>query len=64
MIRVVQRIPMILVIALRQVSDSQAEDATLGANFKRPQDYNDPDLPAALLTAQRYFEQLKQPFLQ
>jgi len=47
-----------------KISDSQAEDATLGANFKRPQDYNDPDLPAALLTAQRYFEQLKQPFLQ
>jgi hypothetical protein len=24
-------------------------------------DYNDPDLPSALLTAQKYFEQIKPP---
>jgi len=42
-----------------RIANSQAEDATLGANFHRPEDYNDPDLPAALLTSQHYFEQLK-----
>ena len=47
-----------------RIATSQAEDATLGANFKRPQDYNDPDLPAALLTSQKYFDQLKAVILQ
>ena len=47
-----------------KIANTQPEDATLGANFKRPQDYNDPDLPSALLTAQQYFEQLKPVFLQ
>ena len=44
-----------------RIASTQSEDATLGANFKRPSDYNDPDLPSALLTAQKYFEQLKPP---
>jgi len=47
-----------------RIANSQPEDATLGANFKRPQDYGDPDLPSAMLTAQKYFEQLKPAFLQ
>jgi hypothetical protein len=47
-----------------KIADSQNEDATLGATHKRPQDYNDPDLPSAILTAQKYFEQLKPEFLQ
>jgi hypothetical protein len=42
-----------------KIANSQPEDATLGANFHRPEDYNDPDLPSALLTSQHYFEQLK-----
>ncbi len=42
-----------------KIASSQPEDATLGANFHRPEDYNDPDLPSALLTSQHYFEQLK-----
>jgi hypothetical protein len=45
-------------------ANSQPEDATLGANFHRPEDYNDPDLPSALLTSQHYFEQLKAVILQ
>ncbi len=47
-----------------KIADSQNEDATLGATHKRPQDYNDPDLPSTILTAQKYFEQLKPEFLQ
>jgi len=47
-----------------KIAASQPEDATLAANHKRPQDYNDPDLPSEILTAQKYFEQLKVPFLQ
>lgn len=47
-----------------RIANSQAEDATLGANFKRPQDYGDPELPLPLLTSQRYFEQLKAVILQ
>lgn len=46
------------------IATTQPEDATLGANFKRPSDYNDPELPAALLTSQHYFEQLKAVILQ
>ena len=42
-----------------RIASTQPEDATLGANFHRPEDYNDPDLPASLLTSQHYFEQLK-----
>jgi len=48
-----------------KISADQPEDATLGAKTPRPQDYNDPDLPAALMTAQKYFELIKPPvFLQ
>ena len=42
-----------------KIAESQPEDATFGAKTPRPQDYNDPDLPSALLTAQQYFQQLK-----
>jgi hypothetical protein len=47
-----------------KIAQSQPEDAILGAKTPRPQDYNDPDLPSALLTAQQYFEQLKAGVLQ
>ena len=47
-----------------KIASSQPEDATLGADFHRPEDYNDPDLPSALLTSQHYFEQLKAVILQ
>jgi L,D-transpeptidase catalytic domain len=47
-----------------RIAESQIEDATLGANHKRPQDYADPDLPNETLTAKKYFEQLKSVFLQ
>jgi lipoprotein-anchoring transpeptidase ErfK/SrfK len=47
-----------------RIASSQPEDATLGNNFKRPEDYGDPDLPSALLTSQRYFDQLKAVILQ
>jgi len=47
-----------------KIANTQPEDETLGAKAPRPQDYNDPDLPAALLTAQKYFEQIKQGVLQ
>jgi len=47
-----------------KIATSQPEDATLGANFQRPQDYNDPDLPSALLTSPKYFEQIKAGVLQ
>jgi len=47
------------------IASGQHEDSTIGAKAPRPQDYNDPDLPSALLTAQKYFEQIKPPvFLQ
>ena len=49
---------------LVKIANTQPEDATLGAKTPRPQDYNDPDLPSALLTAQKYFEQLKAGVLQ
>jgi len=45
------------------IANSQPEDYTLGLNFRRPQDYNDPDLPAAVLTAQSYFDNLKPAIL-
>ena len=47
-----------------KIANTQPEDATLGANFKRPQDYNDPDLPLPMLIAQKYFEQIKSGLLQ
>jgi hypothetical protein len=47
-----------------KIADTQPEDATLGANAPRPQDYNDPDLPNPVLIAQKYFEQLKAGILQ
>ena len=47
-----------------KIANTQPEDETLGAKAARPQDYNDPDLPSALLTAQKYFEQIKQGVLQ
>ena len=47
-----------------KIAQTQPEDATLGAKTPRPQDYNDPDLPSALMTAQKYFEQLKVGVLQ
>ena len=47
-----------------KIAETQPEDATLGAKTPRPQDYNDPDLPPALMTAQKYFEQLKAGVLQ
>ena len=47
-----------------KIAETQPEDATLGANAPRPQDYNDPDLPAPILVAQKYFEQLKAGLLQ
>jgi L,D-transpeptidase catalytic domain len=46
-----------------RIASTQPEDATLGAKAPRPQDYNDPDLPSALLTAEKYFQQLKPVFL-
>jgi hypothetical protein len=47
-----------------KIANTQPEDATLGAKTPRPQDYNDPDLPNPLLTAQKYFEQIKAGVLQ
>jgi len=41
------------------IANSQPEDATLGENFQRPQDYNDPDPPAAFYASPEYFETIK-----
>jgi len=49
---------------LIKIAQKQPEDSTLGAKTPRPQDYNDPDQPSALMTAQKYFEQLKAGVLQ
>ncbi len=46
------------------IANSQPEDHTLGAQFRRPNDYNSPDQPASLLVSPTYFEQLKKVFLQ
>ena len=47
-----------------RIASTQPEDATLGAKTPRPQDFNDPDLPAPLLTAEKYFQQIKAGLLQ
>ncbi|OHE76231.1 MAG: hypothetical protein A3F67_04030 [Verrucomicrobia bacterium RIFCSPHIGHO2_12_FULL_41_10] len=47
-----------------KIYETQPEDATLGAKFKRPQDYNDPDAPAPLLISSQYFEQIKKAIFQ
>lgn len=47
-----------------RIAATQPEDATLGAKAPRPQDYNDPDLPSPLLTAEKYFQQIKAGLLQ
>jgi lipoprotein-anchoring transpeptidase ErfK/SrfK len=47
-----------------KIANTQPEDATFGAKFRRPTDYNSPDQPAPLLVSPHYFEQLKKVFLQ
>ncbi|MFZ4115654.1 MAG: L,D-transpeptidase [Chthoniobacterales bacterium] len=46
-----------------KITTTQPEDATLGAKFRRPTDYNSPDQPAPILVSPNYFEQLKKVFL-
>lgn len=41
------------------IANTQPEDRTLGANFKRPQDYNDPDPPKPVIISPKYFEGVK-----
>jgi lipoprotein-anchoring transpeptidase ErfK/SrfK len=45
------------------IAQTQPEDATVGKNAPRPADYNDPDLPAAVLTSDRAFAPLPGPLL-
>ena len=45
------------------IAKTQPQDATLGAKFCRPKDYNSPDQPAPTLVSPTYFEQLKRVFL-
>ena len=47
-----------------RISETQAEDATIGAHFKRPQDYADPDPPSAFLISQEYFNKIKKAVFQ
>lgn len=47
-----------------KIDNSQPEDATLGSKTPRPQDYNDPDLPAGVMTSPKYFDQVKPGVLQ
>lgn len=37
------------------IAQSQPEDATIGANVRRPTDYNDPDPPAAFMASSQVF---------
>lgn len=46
-----------------KIANTQPEDATLGAKFHRPTDYNSPDEPSAFLVSPQYFEKLKKVFL-
>lgn len=41
------------------VSSSQPEDKTLGANFTRPEDYKDPDPPKSLMISGKVFDIMK-----
>ncbi len=45
------------------VARSQPEDATIGKTAPRPADYNDPDLPAAILTSDKAFAPIPGPLL-
>jgi hypothetical protein len=38
------------------IADSHPEDATIGKNLARPQDYNDPEFPPEILFTDRVFE--------
>ncbi len=46
------------------IADSQPEDATIGRNLRRPNDYNDPDPPGAYLISDRAFTAPAGPVLQ
>jgi len=41
------------------IAYTQPEDKTLGANFKRPQDYTDPDPPKPVIVSPKYFYGVK-----
>jgi lipoprotein-anchoring transpeptidase ErfK/SrfK len=45
------------------VAQTQPEDATIGKTASHPSDYNDPDLPAAVLTSEKAFAPLPGPLL-
>jgi hypothetical protein len=45
------------------IQQTQPEDATIGRNLKRPQDYADPDPPKSVLISPRVFTEPPQPLL-
>jgi lipoprotein-anchoring transpeptidase ErfK/SrfK len=45
------------------IAQTQPEDATIGKDLKRPQDYKDPDPPAAILISDRAFTSPSGPVL-
>ena len=45
------------------IAQSQPEDATIGKNLKRPQDYADPDPAPAILISSRAFSAPQEPLL-
>ncbi|MEA3213090.1 MAG: hypothetical protein QOE70_6147 [Chthoniobacter sp.] len=45
------------------IAQTQPEDATIGRDLKRPQDYNDPDPAASILVSSRAFSPPPQPLL-
>ena len=45
------------------IAQTQAEDATIGRNLKRPTDYADPDPPASVLISSAVFAAPHEPLL-
>jgi hypothetical protein len=45
------------------IAQTQPEDATIGKDLKRPQDYKDPDPPASILVSSRAFAAPPEPLL-
>lgn len=47
-----------------KIAKTQPEDMTLGAHFKRPADYADPDPPSDFLISQEFFNKIKKAVFQ
>lgn len=47
-----------------KIANTQTEDATLGAHFKRPTDYADPDPPSNFLISPEFFNKIKRAVFQ